>query len=62
VNRKQIASTKNPDRNQQFFYIGQQRERFANQGLPVISVDARRRSKWATSKTPVPSGIAKPFW
>ncbi len=42
VNRKQIASTKNPDRNQQFLYIGQQRERFANQGLPVISVDAKK--------------------
>jgi transposase len=25
VNRKQIASTKNPDLNQQFLYIGQQR-------------------------------------
>ena len=42
VNRKQIASTKNPDRNQQFLYIEQQRERFANQGLPVISVDAKK--------------------
>lgn len=43
VNRKQIASTKNPDRNQQFLYIGQQRERFANQGLPIISVDTKKR-------------------
>ena len=42
VNRKQIASTKNPDRNQQFLYIGQQRERFANQGMPIISVDAKK--------------------
>ena len=29
VNRKQIASTKSPDRNRQFLYIGRQRERFA---------------------------------
>ena len=43
VNRKQIASTKSPDRNQQFLYIGQQRERFAAQGLPVISVDAKKK-------------------
>ena len=43
VNRKQIASTKNPDRNQQFLYIGQQRERFVNQGLPVISVDTKKK-------------------
>ena len=42
VNRKQIASTKNPERNQQFLYIGEQRERFANQGLPIISVDAKK--------------------
>ena len=34
VNRKQIATSKSPDRNQQFLYIGQQREQFASQGLP----------------------------
>ena len=43
VNRKQIASTKNPDRNQQFLYIGQQRERFTTLGLPIISVDAKKK-------------------
>ena len=43
VNRKQIASTKNPDRNQQFLYMGQQGERFANQGLPIISVDTKKK-------------------
>jgi hypothetical protein len=30
VNRQQIASTKKPDGNQQFLYMGQQRERFAS--------------------------------
>lgn len=45
VNRKQIASTKNPDRNQQFLYIGQQREQFANQGLPIISVDTKKKEQ-----------------
>ena len=43
VNRKQIASTKKPDRNQQFLYMGQQRERFASQGLPSISVDTKKK-------------------
>ena len=43
VNRKQIASTKSPDRNQQFLYIGEQRENFAARGLPVISVDAKKK-------------------
>ena len=43
VNRKQIASTKSPDRHQQFLYIDWQRERFAAQGLPIISVDAKKK-------------------
>ena len=53
VNRKQIASTKNPDRNQQFLYMGQQREQFASQGLPIISRSEERRvgkecrSRWS---------------
>jgi hypothetical protein len=43
VNRQQIASTKNPDGNQQFLYMGQQREPFASQGLPSISVDTKKK-------------------
>lgn len=43
VNRKQIASTKSPDRNQQFLYIGQQKERFAAQGQPIISIDTKKK-------------------
>jgi Rhodopirellula transposase DDE domain len=43
VNRKQIASTKNPERNQQFLYIAEQRERFSNQCLPIISVDTKKK-------------------
>lgn len=42
VNRKQIASTKNPERDRQFLYIGEQRERFASQGMPIVSVDAKK--------------------
>jgi len=45
VNRKQIASTKNPDRNQQFLYMGEQRERFASQGLPILSVDTKKKEQ-----------------
>ena len=44
VNRKQIASTKDPDRNQQFLYIAGQKDRFAGQGLPVILFPAVERS------------------
>jgi len=43
VNRKQINATKNPDRNQQFLYIDQQRQRTASQGLPIISVDTKKQ-------------------
>ena len=43
VNRKQIASTQHPDRNPQFLYIAAQREKYAAQGIPVISVDAKKK-------------------
>ena len=43
VNRKQIASTNSPDRNRQFRYIGQQRERFASQRQPIIRVDTKKK-------------------
>ena len=52
VNRKQIASTKNPDRNQQFVYIGEQREKFGAQGLPVISVDAKKKELVGNFRNP----------
>ncbi|MGH7592404.1 MAG: ISAzo13 family transposase, partial [Gemmatimonadales bacterium] len=52
VNRKQIASTKNPDRNQQFVYIGEQREKFGLQGLPVISVDAKKKELVGNFRNP----------
>ena len=43
VNRKQIASTNSPDRSRQFLYIGQQRERFASQGQPIIRVETKKK-------------------
>jgi hypothetical protein len=52
VNRKQIASTKNPARNQQFLYIGEQRQRFASQGLPIISVDSKKKELIGAFKNP----------
>ena len=61
VNRKQIASTKNPDRNQQFLYIAEQKDRFAAQGLPIISVDSKKKELIGNFKTPEPSGFAIPF-
>jgi len=43
VNRKQVACSKSPDRHQQFLYIAQQKDRFAAQGLPIISVDFKKK-------------------
>ena len=43
VNRKQLGTTTSPDRNTQFLYIAELRDRFQRQGLPIISVDAKKR-------------------
>jgi hypothetical protein len=52
VNRKQIASSKSPVRNQQFLYIGEQRQHFATQGLPIISVDSKKKELIGNFKNP----------
>ncbi len=63
VNRKQISSSKSPVRNQQFLLIDEQRQHFASQGLPIISVDSKKKeligafknpgAKWDRSPQPV---------
>jgi hypothetical protein len=63
VNRKQIATNSSPYRDQQFQHIAQLRARFQRQGLPVISVDSKKRelignfknsgAKWGRSPVPV---------
>jgi Rhodopirellula transposase DDE domain len=52
VNRKQIASANRPTRNQQFLYISEQRQRFASQGLPIISVDSKKKELIGAFKNP----------
>jgi hypothetical protein len=52
VNRKQISSSKNPLRNQQFLQISEQRQRFATQGLPIISVDSKKKELIGAFKNP----------
>jgi hypothetical protein len=63
LNRKQIATNSSPYRDQQFQHISALRARFQRQGLPVISVDSKKRelignfknsgSKWDRSPVPV---------
>ena len=43
VNRKEIASSSAPDRNEQMMHIAQLRERFAQAGKPVVSVDTKKK-------------------
>jgi len=43
VNRKQIAANSSPYRDQQFQHICALRTRFQRQGLPIISVDSKKR-------------------
>jgi hypothetical protein len=43
VNRKQIATNSSSYRDQQFQHISSLRARFQRQGLPVISVDSKKR-------------------
>ena len=43
VNRKQIATNSSPYRDQQFQHISSLRTRFQRQGLPLISVDSKKR-------------------
>ncbi len=43
VNRKAIATNSSSDRDHQFRYISSLRTRFERQGLPIISVDTKKR-------------------
>lgn len=43
VNRKTIAETHHPDRNQQFEFIAETRKRFEDAGDPVLSVDTKKK-------------------
>jgi len=63
ANRKTLATSSSPDRDQQFQLIGALRARFERQGLPIISVDTKKRelvgnfknngAKWDRSPVPV---------
>jgi hypothetical protein len=52
VNRKQIATNSSPYRDQQFQHICSLRTRFQRQGLPIISVDSKKRELIGNFKNP----------
>jgi hypothetical protein len=43
VNHKKLSTDHSPDRNHQFLYLGDLRDRFERRGLPIISVDTKKR-------------------
>lgn len=43
VNHKELAGRSAPDRDAQFAYIAEKRESFARKGLPIISIDSKKR-------------------
>ena len=43
VNHKRVSAGSGPDRDQQFTYIASQRAKFAARGLPIVSIDAKKR-------------------
>ena len=62
-NRKSISDATSPERNEQFEYIAQLRERYAQEGYPIISVDTKKKelvglfkntgSSWGRQSIPV---------
>jgi hypothetical protein len=52
VNHKKLSADFSPDRNDQFLYIGDLRDRFQHRGLPIISVDTKKRELVGNFKNP----------
>ena len=43
VNHKRVSAGSGPDRDEQFQHIAEQRRRFAARGLPIVSIDTKKR-------------------
>jgi hypothetical protein len=52
VNHKRISTDFNPDRNEQFLYLADLRDRFQRCGHPIISVDPKKRELVGNFKNP----------
>jgi hypothetical protein len=52
VNHKKLSTDHSPDRNDQFLYLGDLRDRFQRRGLPIISVDTKKRELVGPFKNP----------
>jgi hypothetical protein len=52
VNHKQISTSASPDRNLQFEYLAELRDRFQRRHLPIVSVDSKKRELVGNFKNP----------
>jgi hypothetical protein len=52
VSHKKLSTDCNPDRNDQFLYLSDLRQRFQRRGLPIISVDTKKRELVGNFKNP----------
>jgi hypothetical protein len=59
-NRKEIAETLHPDRDQQFTHIAETKADFETQGLPIISVDSKKKELIGNFKNPGKTWCKKP--
>jgi Rhodopirellula transposase DDE domain len=52
VNHKKLSTDFSPDRNDQLLYLSDLRQRFQRRGLPIISVDTKKRELVGNFKNP----------
>ena len=52
VNQKQISTSSSPNRNLQFEYLAELRDRFQHRHLPIVSVDSKKRELVGNFKNP----------
>lgn len=60
VNHKKVARGSGPDRNEQFEYISEQRTSFAGRGLPIVSIDTKKKEMVGNFKNPGNTWRQKP--
>jgi len=52
ANRKSLSGPQSPHRDAQFQYIGYQRAQFTKEGLPIVSVDTKKKEQVGRFKNP----------
>jgi hypothetical protein len=61
ANRKRFTGPPHPDRDRQFGYIQQQKDRFLRCGLPVVSVDTKHKELIGNFKNPGRTWVREPM-